>query len=245
VKINVLVADVSKELKGLMRPLKFENWTTLLDMSTVMNGSDDVVHCAKRAVGLLANFELGDNAMDVRESLIILQRDARHISLWPTGQLINQEGVAALLQLVSAIIEDAVGNAPRIAADHSREFQRLQSLQPPEGFTFAWADKEAKRIIANASVKKIILAPKNASGRSEALVSWETIKGKYSIDKLIQYVGLLKFPSESIDNLMKSTGLEIVKKAFLKQFSAIGLSFEQGSSGPFNLNTRFKGNPGI
>jgi hypothetical protein len=150
-----------------------------------------------------------------------------------------------LLQLQSAILEDAVGNAPRIAADHSKEFQRLQLLQPLEGFTFAWADKEAKRIIANASVEKIVLAPKNASGRSEALESWENMKAKSPIDKLIQYVGLLKSPSESIDNLMKLTGLEIVKKAFLKQFNVIGLSFEQGSSGPFNLNTRFEGNPGI
>lgn len=245
VKVNVPVADLSKELKGLMRALKFENWPTLLDMSKSTNGSNDIViQCARQAAGLLANFKLGDDAVVVRESLIILQRDARRISLWPTGESINQGGIAALLQLVSAIIEDAVGSAPRIAAEHSKEFQRLHSLQSLEGFTFAWADSEAKRIIANASVVRIIPVSKTTSGRSEALEAWQKMKAKSATDKLIQDIGLEDSPSESIDNLMKLTGLEAVKKAFLKQFSVIGLSFEQGSSGPFNLNTRFEGNPG-
>lgn len=246
VKVNVSVADMSKELKGLIRALKFESWPTLLEMSKSTNGSnDDVIKCAKEAAGLLANFKLGDDAVVVREKLINLQRDARRICLWPTGESINQEGIAALLQLVSAIIEDAVGNAPRTAAEHSKEFQRLHSLQSLEGFTSAWADKEAKRIIANASVERIIPVSKTTSGRSEASEAWEKMKAKSPTDELLQDIGLEKSPSESLDNLMKLTGLEAVKKAFLKQFSVIGLSFEQGSSGPFNLNTRFEGNPGI
>lgn len=178
--------------------------------------------------------------MDVKESLFIILGDARRIGLWATGESLHQEGITALLHFVSAVIEDAVGDAPRIAANHSREFTRLQSLQPLEGLFVPWIEKEAKRIEANASAEKDLPIFKKTGNGSEALASWISAKAKVPIID-----GQAKSPSESLDNLMKLTGLEKVKKAFLDQYHLIGISFEQGSSGPSNLNTVFSGNPGI
>lgn len=117
----------------------------------------------------------------------------------------------------------------------------LSKLNQKENYSSSLDDRHSKiheHAIENdhgISDDEVTFLSENNSVRSEALVSWEKMKAKFP----------LNYRNKSIDNLMKLTGLEFVEKAFLKQFYVINLCFEQGSLGPYNLNTRFEGNPGI
>lgn len=137
-----------------------------------------------------------------------------------------------------------ISNEAKIALNRTHRIRGASSsskLNQKETYSSSLDDRHSKKqkhaidYDHSTSEDEVTFLSENNSVRSEALVSWEKMKAKSP----------LNYRNKSIDNLMKLTGLEFVKKAFLKQFNVINLCFEQGSSGPYNLNTRFEGNPGI